>query len=189
MFSLASRAQAITNNTLTAVSAISVAVAVLSILQLYFGGAWSIGTTKIKNIRAQALLKNLRSFGAEYGSAKENARLQFDLSADLSPLFNWNTKQVFVYLTAEYDGANSAENSVTFWDKIVTSKDDARILLRNQRSKYSVWDVEQSFRERPAKLKLEWNVQPWVGPLLYGQTETETTFNFAPSKQPKKARA
>ncbi|KAM9905294.1 hypothetical protein OXX79_002243 [Metschnikowia pulcherrima] len=193
MFSLTSRAQAISNKTLSAVSAISVAVAVLSLLQLYFGGAWNIDSTRINNVKAVASLKNSRAFGAEPGTAKENAKLQFDLAADLTPLFNWNTKQVFVYLTAEYDGANTAMNKVTFWDKIITSKDDAVFDLKNVRSKYSVWDVEHSFRERPAKLKLEWNVQPWVGPLVFGETDTESTFNFSAvknsaGKKSKKAR-
>ncbi|KAF8005186.1 hypothetical protein HF325_000643 [Metschnikowia pulcherrima] len=133
MFSLTSRAQAISNKTLLAVSAISVAVAVLSLLQLYFGGAWNIGSTRINNVKAVALLKNLRAFGAEPGTAKENAKLQFDLAADLSPLFNWNTKQ------------------------------------------------------------LEWNVQPWVGPLVFGETDTESAFKFSAiknsaGKKSKKAR-
>lgn len=28
--------------------------------------------------------------------------LTFDLKADLNPIFNWNVKQLFLYLTAEY---------------------------------------------------------------------------------------
>ncbi|OBA23045.1 signal peptidase 22 kDa subunit [Metschnikowia bicuspidata var. bicuspidata NRRL YB-4993] len=186
MFSLASRVQALSNTTLTAVSLISAIVAIISVAQLYFAGAWSLDGTNISHVKALALLKNLRSFGAEPGSAKENAKIKFDLDADLSPLFNWNTKQVFVYLTAEYDGANSGENKVTFWDKIITNKEDANLSLKSVSSKYSVWDVEPSFRERSARLKLEWNVQPWVGPLLYGQTEAEQSFQFAAAKKPKK---
>ena len=34
--------------------------------------------------------------------AVEYAFLNFDLEADLSSLFNWNTKQVFAYLVADY---------------------------------------------------------------------------------------
>ncbi len=29
--------------------------------------------------------------------------LNFDLNVDLEPLFNWNVKQLFLYLTAEYE--------------------------------------------------------------------------------------
>lgn len=45
------------------------------------------------------------------------------LNTDLSPLFNWNTKQVFIYLAAEYEGKEikqksideRTENQVVFW--------------------------------------------------------------------------
>jgi len=37
--------------------------------------------------------------------AVEYAFLNFDLDADLSSLFNWNTKQVFAYLVADYKTA------------------------------------------------------------------------------------
>lgn len=33
---------------------------------------------------------------------REYAFVKFDLDADLAPLFHWNTKQVFVYLAADY---------------------------------------------------------------------------------------
>lgn len=75
--------------------------------------------------------------------------MNFDLDADLTPLFNWNTKQVFVYLTAEYDGGSKRtdiSNKVTFWDKIILTKEDAVLSLRNQRSTYSVYDVQRSFK-------------------------------------------
>lgn len=186
MFNLFSRGQAVANQGLTAAIIASVAVAFISMVQLYLGGAWSIDSTAISNVKASASIKNSRSFGASNGKPKENSKIVFDLNADLTPLFNWNTKQVFVYLTAEYPGkTEGAANKVTYWDKIITSRDDAKIALKEARAKYSVWDVEKSFRGRNATLRLEWNVQPWVGPLLFGKTETETTFQFV-QKLPKK---
>jgi hypothetical protein len=41
----------------------------------------------------------------DYSASREKndlGFLTFDLHADLSPLFNWNVKQLFLYLTAEY---------------------------------------------------------------------------------------
>lgn len=76
-------------------------------------------------------------------------RLNFDLDADLSTLFNWNTKQVFVYLTAEYDGGakrSDIRNKVTIWDRIITSPEASVLSLRNQRGAYSVYDVQKSFK-------------------------------------------
>lgn len=186
MFSLSTRFQAVANQSLSASIAVCVLVALISAVQLYVGGAWHISSTGINNVLASATIKHSRSFGAANGKSKENSKIAFDLDADLSPLFNWNTKQVFVYLTAEYPGkTDGASNKVTYWDKIITSADDAVILVKNQNAKYSVWDVERSFRGRNATLKLEWNIQPWVGPLLFGETDTATTFQFALAKTPK----
>ena len=36
----------------------------------------------------------------------------FFMQADLNPLFNWNVKQLFLYLTAEYETPNNKLNQV-----------------------------------------------------------------------------
>jgi len=40
----------------------------------------------------------------------------FDLQADLNPLFNWNAKQLFVFLMAEYETTDNKINQV--WKQI-----------------------------------------------------------------------
>lgn len=59
-----------------------------------------------------------------YSTKKEEyAIIKFSLDADLSSLFTWNTKQVFVYVTAEWpakDGSN-ATNQAVIWDNIITA--------------------------------------------------------------------
>lgn len=188
MFNLVTRAQAVSNHVLTCSMIISVLVVITSFIQLYGKDAWALNTTSISNISAQALMKGSYHYGASNGKPKENSLIKFDLESDLTPLFNWNTKQVFVYLTAEYPGKSpESVNKVTYWDKIITSKDDAIINLKHQRSKYSVWDIEPSFRNREAQLKLEWNIQPHIGPLIYGSTIASEPFTFAEVKQKKKA--
>ncbi|KAL2825985.1 microsomal signal peptidase subunit [Aspergillus cavernicola] len=61
-----------------------------------------------------------------YSTKKEEyAQMRFDLDADLSPLFNWNTKQLFVYVYASYSSANDNTNTnipntqSIIWDKII----------------------------------------------------------------------
>lgn len=61
-----------------------------------------------------------------YSSKKEeHASIRFTLDADLSSLFTWNTKQLFVYVTAEWPDADSPDgvptNSAVIWDSIITS--------------------------------------------------------------------
>lgn len=84
-----------------------------------------------------------------------------------------------MYLTADYPGKRpDVSNRVTFWDKIVTSKDDAKLAIKNGRGSYSVYDHAQSFDGREATIHLEWNVQPYVGALVYGETIVNGTETF-----------
>ena len=38
----------------------------------------------------------------------------FDLQANLNPLFNWNAKQLFVFLMAEYETVDNKLNQVIY---------------------------------------------------------------------------
>lgn len=175
------------NQALTSSVFIIVTIVAITLARLYQDNVWSIDTTSIGAISPSASIKYSFNYGSTNRQPKENAKIQFDLDADLTSLFNWNTKQVFVYVTAEYPGkSDGSSNRVTFWDKIIVSKEDAKLHLVNQRSKYSVWDVEKSFRGREAVVRLEWNIQPHIGPLIFGETEATATFNFAEIEKKKK---
>ncbi|KAI9369498.1 microsomal signal peptidase subunit [Aspergillus egyptiacus] len=56
---------------------------------------------------------------------EEYAQMRFDLDADLTPLFNWNTKQLFVYVYATYSSAEQDKSDRTppsqsiIWDTII----------------------------------------------------------------------
>ncbi|KAJ5919984.1 Microsomal signal peptidase subunit (Gp23) [Penicillium verhagenii] len=57
----------------------------------------------------------------------EYAQIRFDLDADLTPLFNWNTKQVFVYVYASYSSSNDAnsllrDSEAVIWDVIIPAQ-------------------------------------------------------------------
>ncbi|KAG1889951.1 signal peptidase 22 kDa subunit [Suillus subluteus] len=95
--------------------------------------------------------------------------VKFNLSADLTPLFNWNTKQLFVYLEAEYTNAQGINNTVVVWDRIVRRKEDATIDVV-QKDKYRLRDLSGSFSNvLSAQYSLKYNVMPYVGVLSYGE--------------------
>jgi hypothetical protein len=48
--------------------------------------------------------------------------LSFNLDADLRSVFSWNTKQIFVYVQAEFPTDDFHVNQVSIWDQIVVSK-------------------------------------------------------------------
>ncbi|OGE57125.1 hypothetical protein PENARI_c002G08325 [Penicillium arizonense] len=77
---------------------------------------------------ASVQLKNVQVVKGRphYYSTKreEYAQLRFDLDADLSPLFNWNTKQLFVYVYASYSSSDKPNSQVRnseaiIWDTII----------------------------------------------------------------------
>ncbi|KAI9828436.1 MAG: hypothetical protein M1832_002864 [Thelocarpon impressellum] len=126
-----------------------------------------------------------------YGSTKkvEYAQIRFDMSADLSSLFTHNTKQLFVYVLAHYpsDRPGTPESSAVIWDQIIpaaaesnpnladgaTARKETRgiVRLRDQKAKYQIADPSGKLAERKnVTLSLGWNVQPWVGALLWDRT-------------------
>ena len=175
---------------------------------------------------------------------EEYASIRFDLDADLSGLFTWNTKQLFVYVTANYpstDKAGTESSEAVIWDTIIpspstpfsyqslrtryfpekaikgsksrkpstskskpaTTKEISKpgvLSLKNQKPKYQITDPSGVFSERSnATLQVGWNVQPWVGALIWdkgmlgnrvgawraGKVGRSKPFNFPPLKVPK----
>lgn len=133
-----------------------------------------------------------------YSSKKEEyAIIKFSLDADLSSLFTWNTKQLFVYVTAEWPSApgTNTTDSAVIWDTIITSPsadhlqnigpvamkklrrssegkpiDPSRGLLKlkNQRPKYQITHPSGKIAKVDGvTLKVHYNVQPWVGLLTW----------------------
>ncbi|KAJ7100133.1 signal peptidase 22kDa subunit [Mycena belliarum] len=96
----------------------------------------------------------------------EHATVAFEIDADLTPLFNWNTKQLFLYLDAEYTNSKGVKNAVVIWDRIVRRREDAQIHVEG-RQKYAFRD-KTGFRDAAATYTLRYNVMPHVGALVYG---------------------
>ncbi|RNA25254.1 signal peptidase complex subunit 3-like [Brachionus plicatilis] len=121
------------------------------------------GTVKINS--AKATVKHLTEFGA--GKKKNDIGFfNFDLDADFEPLFNWNVKQLFLYLTAEYTTPRNKLNEVVLWDKIVLKGDNYKLKMRNAKTKYFFWDDGTGLKgNKNVTLYLTWNIIPNVGGL------------------------
>ncbi|RDL36410.1 Uncharacterized protein BP5553_05762 [Venustampulla echinocandica] len=133
-----------------------------------------------------------------YSSKKEEyAHIRFSLSADFSSLFTWNTKQIFVYVSAAWPNSTSSElvNEAVIWDTIITSPSADHLLtlgpaamkkllkssqgksidpsrgkieLKNQKPKYQITSPTGKLAETDGVvLKVHYNVQPWVGVLTW----------------------
>ncbi|KAG7204903.1 hypothetical protein KM043_005298 [Ampulex compressa] len=103
-------------------------------------------STVFIDYRANATLKTVRVVVKnvpDYSASREKndlGYLTFDLQTDLTPLFNWNVKQLFLYLTAEYQTENNSINQVVLWDKIVLRGDNAVLHFKDMNTKYYFWD-------------------------------------------------
>lgn len=68
------------------------------------------------------------------------------MNKDLRPLFNYNTKQLFIYLVAEYSTPNFPHNEVVVWDRIIRKSKDAKINLSGAKNKYAFKHIGGSFK-------------------------------------------
>ncbi len=135
-------------------------------------------------------------------------------ASDLTSLFSWNTKQLFLYITASYPSGSPStipQSEVVIWDAIIpsnypplhpntyihptsskskaTSKSKSKqraaqkayplgtspgiIRLENQKPKYQVTDISGKIASvGNATLQLHWNLQPWVGALVWTNRKT-----------------
>ncbi|KAH8702138.1 putative microsomal signal peptidase subunit [Talaromyces proteolyticus] len=84
------------------------------------------------DVTSSVELKNVQVIKGRphYYSTKreEYAQIKFDLEADFSPLFNWNTKQLFVYVLAAYPAASPAgetlrNSEAIVWDAIIPAEE------------------------------------------------------------------
>ncbi|KAF1812184.1 signal peptidase 22 kDa subunit [Eremomyces bilateralis CBS 781.70] len=81
-----------------------------------------------------------------YSSKKEEyAHIKFDLDTDLSSLFNWNTKQVFLYIKATYPPTSPSEprTEAILWDAILAGP--------IQPPHHNHWDPHASTKSRRSK--------------------------------------
>ena len=63
---------------------------------------------------------------------------------DLTSLFNWNTKQLFLYVGAGFTSADGTQNEIVIWDRVVRRKEDA-IIKVSSKSKYVLRDMARTF--------------------------------------------
>jgi len=74
-------------------------------------------------------------------------------------LFNWNVKQLFLYLTAEYETPNNKLNQVVLWDKIILRGENALLDYRSMNTKYYFWDDGNGLvNHKIITMTLPWNI-------------------------------
>ncbi|KAJ3524677.1 hypothetical protein NM688_g8521 [Phlebia brevispora] len=133
-------------------------------IQIFPGNA-----RRYANKKARFHLSTFRHISGYVASSIPDSPISIQIPADLTPLFNWNTKQLFLYVQAEYTNAQGVYNEVVIWDKIIRSKEEANLTLSG-RNKYVFRNLGKSWKNvGPANYTLKYNVMPYVGILTYGE--------------------
>ncbi|CAF2554894.1 unnamed protein product [Rotaria sp. Silwood2] len=133
------------------------------------------GTLRISTNKA--IVKHMTDFSA---NRKKNdlGILQLDLDMNLNSLFDWNVKELFLYLIAEYVTPANSLNQVVLWDQILLRGNNARINLHDIVTKYYFWDDGEHLRSNNVTLTLAWNVIPNAGGLPHIRANGSTSFIF-----------
>merc|ERR1711885_71127 len=121
-----------------------------------------------------------RLFCRDYYDSKQADQgfITFDLQADLAPLFNWNVKVLFLYLSAEYSTPTTSHNTAVLWDKIIMRGEKTKLDLKSIKTKYYFRDESEALSGETVNLTLSWNVMPNMGHLTWVKAEERHTFTF-----------
>ncbi|VVC45776.1 Signal peptidase complex subunit 3 [Cinara cedri] len=175
MHSLLARGNAVLAYTLSVLVTLTFAC-FLSTIMVDYRTATEMKTLKIE-------VKNLPEYGV---SKKLNdlGHITFNLDTDILffitiNLFNWNVKQLFVYMTAEYETPTNELNQIILWDKIILRGENSNLHLKNMRTKYYFWDDGNGLRgNKNVTLTLSYNIIPNVGRLPIIGAIGSHTFSF-----------
>ncbi|KAJ3891905.1 signal peptidase subunit [Lentinula edodes] len=136
-------------------------------------------------INGQISMKPVKVFNAKTPRQRrkqEMGFLNFNMTADLTPLFTWNTKQLFLSLEAEYENAQGVNNTIVLWDRIVRRPEDARVNVVGAKNKYAFKEIGgKGFSKGAAgtaSYALKYNLMPYVGMLRYGEAAKLSDVSF-----------
>lgn len=132
----------------------------------------------VKITTGASIVKKVADFSANR-ERNDIGILRFNLDADLTKVFDWNTKQVFLYLTARYPTPKNADNQVVLWDHIILRGENPKVILKDQHTKYYFWDDGNGLKGNSnVTLTLSMNVIPNAGFLPITTASSSHVFSF-----------
>ena len=171
MNTLLSRTNAVFAFTLSILAALTIICAMSTAFKNYSE------LVPIKLSSGKQVIKNV----ADFSAAREKNDLgfvTFNLEADFANAFDWNTKQLFLYLTALYETKDNVVNQVVLWDHIIERGDNTKVSLKNQHTKYYFWDDGDGLKGNNVTLTLSLNVIPNAGFLPIATSPISHSFSF-----------
>ena len=93
----------------------------------------------------------------------DEAEIELTLKADLTGVYNWNIKLIYLYIEIDY--FSPERNQVIVWDKIIWRDQYSKVLveLKNSKPKYLIKTKSHDLLAREANATLKWEVVPIAG--------------------------
>mmetsp|Transcript_73113 Transcript_73113/g.89706 ORF Transcript_73113/g.89706 Transcript_73113/m.89706 type:complete len:214 (-) Transcript_73113:87-728(-) len=95
-------------------------------------------------------------------SRYEVANIDLNGNIDLTDEWHWNTKQIFIWLSANYK-TNKKSSEISLWDRLIESKEESIFNLYNAKTEYDLIDMDLSLKGNNISYILRWDIHPWIG--------------------------
>ena len=107
----------------------------------------------------------------------DEAEIEFTMAADLTDVYNWNIKLIFLYIEIDY--FSPARNQVIIWDKIIWRDQASKVILdiKKNKGKYMIKTKAHDLIGRNATATLKWEVVPITG-FVYKMHSQPLDFKF-----------
>lgn len=166
---------------LSAITAFSVSTLALLTLLLVLSTSYKsydkLAKLEMKTVRS--IVKKLSDYNMPDARENDLGLIRFNLDADFEDCFDWNVKQLFIYLTANYETADNKLNQIVLWDYILHRGDGGKLSLVDQPPEYYMWDDGNGFRgNHNVTLTLSMNIIPNAGLLQNARSPITHVFSF-----------
>ncbi|KAK9798567.1 hypothetical protein WJX73_009480 [Symbiochloris irregularis] len=123
--------------------------------------------------------------GLQKESGMDRAYLKLNLTADLSSLFTWNTKQAFIYVKAEWQTASRPINQAVLWSHIAQNAREAVLELPHLHVQYpyTLTDRGVDLLGQPFNVSVGWQTVPHAGALFAG-SRSFSGYQFSSERAP-----
>lgn len=162
---------------------VAFSLSVVALLTLVFALSTSYKAydelAKVDLKTVKAFVRRMPDYNMPNAIENELGLVQFDLDADFEDCFDWNVKQLFIYLTANYVTPSNVLNQVVLWDYIFNRGEKGQLRLRNQPPEYYMWDDGFGLKGNSnITLTLSMNIIPNAGFLQTAISPVKHTFSF-----------
>jgi hypothetical protein len=115
-----------------------------------------LGSHIIKD--AEFEMTNLSMFINDHYYDEHVAEFQFDLKADISGLFNWNTNVIFLSVVCEFESQKGLRNQVVVWDQRIMREmtEFYNLDLKKEWVEYYLTDINRDLKGKKINVYLRW---------------------------------